>query len=364
MSDDKAVLHNGNGGLYEHGVAFSATKWYGIHQVYELELQRSGSCSVRRLASAAGISRSSAKKAIELYSDGGVNPVRSGRGHGRRGVGTMKMLSQQHFAFMYGLYLQNPSRPLDGYVDELRRRYGLIVNCELVSQWFKKAGRFEGSLRETSTYYSGRNSFKTLVLLGRYLSYMMEVPDHRRIVFADEKPMKGKDIYGKIRRDILTGETPCHKMTFSSKNRFNILAAVTLKGGHVRPVEYFLLDKVCTNASIFLRFVKHLIEVGTLSSGDIFVLDNCSVHVQGDNCGLKEKLMTAFGILLMPLPPYHPELNPTELVFNTLLMRMKRARARYASVNTMNFKNMIELVLNQISIVDLKQFYNFCGYHV
>ena len=103
----------------------------------------------------------------------------------------------------------------------------------------------------------------------------------------------------------MTGETPCHKMSFSSKNRFNILAAVTLKGGHVRPVEYFLLDKVCANASIFLRFVKHLIEIGTLSRGDIFVLDNFSVHAHGDNCGLSDKLMTGFGILLVPLPSYH-----------------------------------------------------------
>ena len=121
---------------------------------------------------------------------------------------------------------------------------------------------------------------------------------------------------------------------------------------------------MCTIASIFLRFVKHLIEVGILSSGDIFVLDNCSVHVHGDNCGLRDKLMTGFGILLMPLPPYHPEFNPAELVFNTLLTRMRRSRARYSAISTMDFKNMIELVLNQITIVDLNHFYNFCGYYV
>ena len=154
MLDNKIVIHNGNGGLYKPGLAFSATQWYAIREVYKRKLQRSWSCSERHLASSACISRSSAKKAMEVYSNGGVIPVRSDRGHGRRGVGTMKMLSRPQLGFLYGLYLQNPSLPLGVYVDELRWRYGLIVNCELVSQWFKKASRFAGSLRQTSTYYS------------------------------------------------------------------------------------------------------------------------------------------------------------------------------------------------------------------
>ena len=167
-----------------------------------------------------------------------------------------------------------------------------------------------------------------------------------------------------MRRNVITGETPAHVNSFSSANRFNILAAVTVKRGNVRPLEYVLLDKVRTHAPIFLQFVWRLISIGTLRRGDIFVIDNCSVHVKGDNIGLQHALMSKFGILLLPLPPYHPELNPTKLVFNTLLMRLRSASSRYTAVNAMDFGMMIKMVLDQITMLDVIAFYQFCGYKV
>ena len=108
--------------------------------------------------------------------------------------------------------------------------------------------------------------------------------------------MKGKDVYRMVRRNLATGGTPGHCMSFSAANRYNILAAVNVKGNGVNPLEYILLDKVRTNALIFLHFVRHLFCVGVLQRGDVFVLDNCSVYVQGDNSGLQETLVTGFDI--------------------------------------------------------------------
>ena len=337
MTDDRIILRNRNNGLYEPGVPLPATRWYEVHQIYQRELENFGECSERRLAHLAGLSRRSAKKAIEAHQNGCILPSPVIQGHGYTGVGILKGLLPAHHSYIYDLYMANPARPLDGYVEELFLKFGLIVNYELIRQWFVKAGNFSGSLRETSTFNSGRNDLRTVNILGRYLHFMTGIADHRRLVFADEKPMKGKDIYGKMRRNIMTGETPAHVNSFSSANRFNILAAVTVKGGNVRPLQYVLLDKVRTDAPIFLQFVRRLIAVGTLCRDDIFVIDNCSVHVQGDNVGLQQTLMDDFGILMLTLPPYHPELNPTELVFNTLLMRLRSARSRYTSVNAMDF---------------------------
>ena len=364
MSDYRIVLRNVNSGLYEPGVPFSPTKWYTVHEFYEREMQNHGLCSERRLASVAGISRKSAKKAIHSFYCGSIIPFAASRGHGYKGVGTLIGLLPSHHSYMYDLYLDNLARPLDGYVEELEVRFGLVVNCEMIRQWFETVGNFPGKLRKTSTYNSGRNDARTIGLLSRYLTFMSRVTDHQRLVFADEKPMKGKDIYGRMRRNIMTGDTPGHTMTFSNANRFNILAAVSVKGGHVRAVEYILLEKVRTDTPIFLRFVKRLLRVGTLERGDIFVVDNCSVHIQGDNSGLQESLMSDFGILMLALPPYHPELNPTELVFNTLLMRLRSARARYKAVNLMNFGELIKMVLNNITMQDVSAFYNFCGYYI
>ena len=132
---------------------------------------------------------------------------------------------------------------------------------QLLSNWFKKIGHFPGTLRVTSTFNSGRNNWKTLFSLGKYLEFMMGVSNHSRLVFADEKSLKGRDIYGRVRRDVLTGSTPCHRMSFSAKNRLNILATVTVKGRSILPVEYFMLDKVRTNSQIFVRFVCRLLQV-------------------------------------------------------------------------------------------------------
>ena len=157
-------------------------------------------------------------------------------------MSSLKGLLLAHHAFIYQLHIDNPARPLDGYVEELHVKFGLIVNCDLLRQWFAKAGNFAGNLRQTSTFNSGRNDPYTIERLGRYLHFMKGVIDHRRAVFADEKSMKDKDIYGKMRRNVMTGDTPVHVNTFSSANRYNILAAVTVKGGNIKPVEYIVLD--------------------------------------------------------------------------------------------------------------------------
>ena len=80
-----------------------------------------------------------------------------------------------------------------------------------------------------------------------------------------------------------------------------------------------------------------LLEVGTLTRGDIFIVDNCTIHMNGDNIGLQDALKNTHGIWMIPLPPYHPDLNPTELVFNGLLQRLSAQRSRYHSLGADNF---------------------------
>ena len=115
----------------------------------------------------------------------------------------------------------------------------------------------------------------------------MTIDDHTRLVFADEKPMKEIGIFRHVRRNVFSGEVPKHKMNANSKNRYNILAAATIKSGVRRAVDWVVLQ-TCTDAPLFCQFVGILLDNGTLSSGDIFIVDNCSIRVQGDNIGLQE----------------------------------------------------------------------------
>ena len=98
------------------------------------------------------------------------------------------------------------------------------------------------------------------------------------------------------------------------------------KKRRVRPVEYIILEE-CTSSNLFLIFVRILLEKGMLQRGDIFVVDNCTIHAKGDNVGLQKELFFGRGILMIILPPYHPDFNPMELVFNNLLQRLSSQRA-------------------------------------
>ena len=48
-------------------------------------------------------------------------------------------------------------------------------------------------------------------------------------------------------------------------------------------------------------------------------------------------MMHKVGVLMVPLPPYWCELNPSELVFQILLARLRSDRARYNLKNNNEF---------------------------
>ena len=82
----------------------------------------------------------------------------------------------------------------------------------------------------------------------------------------------------------------------------------------------------------------------------------------GDNSGLQETLFEDFGVIMITLPPYSPELNPTELVFNALLQRLVSVQARYNAVREMDFFVAIKMAMDGFSNLDARAFYNHCGY--
>ena len=92
-------------------------------------------------------------------------------------------------------------------------------------------------MRLTLKFPSGRDSWATYKLLKQYLGFILEVEDHRRVVFADEKPMNEIDTYGSVRRNVFSGDVPNHEMEANAQNRYNILAAVNIKGNGIAPLE-------------------------------------------------------------------------------------------------------------------------------
>ena len=251
--------------------------------------------------------------------------------------------------------------PQYGYIEEFSQHFGILLSASFIKRWFESIGPYKGTLRVTSSHPTGRYSTSTIMRLREYIKLIESIPNHEKLVFSDEKPMKEIMIFPRVRKNPLTGETPKNVSTSNSKNRFNILAAVNLKGGNVPPVHYEVLEETTTSA-LYLEYVKKLIEGGVLAPGDYFIVDNCSIHNQGDNIGLPDALWDFYGIRFVALPPYLPEFNPTELVFNALLQRLKSERARYKALDAADFKNAIKLEMKSFDLLDVIRMYKSCGY--
>ena len=159
------VYENCKGGFYEHTRCFTEAKWASIARLYEVELDASGKCTIRGLADLASISYSSTRKVIDYYDGGSIKPPKSIRGHGLQGVGSLLHWEMKQHIFLYNLYRNNASFPVDGYVEEFCRRFGVIVSKYAIERWFLTIGPFKGSMRVTSRYPSGRNSWATYNML-------------------------------------------------------------------------------------------------------------------------------------------------------------------------------------------------------
>ena len=104
----------------------------------------------------------------------------------RKGVGSYKRLKMKHHAFIFSLYLSNPSLPNYGYFGEMKEKYGISISTSFISRWFKTIGPFKGNYRKTSRFPPAKYRKKNTRLLKRYLAFASQF-DPSRFVFADEK---------------------------------------------------------------------------------------------------------------------------------------------------------------------------------
>ena len=119
--------------------------------------------------------------------------------------------SAEHYAYIYTLYFRNPARTRDVYVSRLHKRSKISVSPELISLWFKTIGSFKENLRETSLFPLDKDSVRVQKLHDEYMEFICCITNHKKIVFADEKPMKEQDLFTLVRKDPMTGIVPSNK---------------------------------------------------------------------------------------------------------------------------------------------------------
>jgi transposase len=179
----------------------------------------------------------------------------------------------------------------------------------------------------------------------RWREQMKEV-DANRLVVVDEsgsnialtpgygRAPKGQRVHGSVPRN-------------RGKNTTR-LSSLSLQG-----MGACMIIEGAVNAVAFEAYVEHIL-VPSLSTGQIVVLDNLSVH-KGARV---RQLIEARGCELLFLPAYSPDYSPIEETFSKVKAFLRRAGARTHQA----LQEAIRQALETVTAADALGWFTHCGY--
>lgn len=157
----------------------------------------------------------------------------------------------------------------------------------------------------------------------------------RSIYFGDEAGFHSTALYGGTWAP--KGKTPIIKST-GQRIKINCISALTNKGS-LR----FMLYEGNFNSERFLEFLKRLLH--KQSQPVTLIVDGHSTH---KTKLVKEFISSTNGKLkLYYLPPYSPELNPDELVWNNAKQKVSK-RKHQTQTNKTTFKEKVQKTMTEI----------------
>jgi len=187
--------------------------------------------------------------------------------------------------------------------------------------------------------------------LHRYLDYVtaLQTIDITKLRFLDEAHFVSKQLTtGKV-LGLVNHRVWMKQNTLHEKNgTLTILTSLTQQ-----PV-------VCTYTTAnntqfsFLDFVVQCCVDGDLNDGDFLVMDNAPVH-SSVLLEVLEVVLEVFGVTLVFLPAYSPELNPCELVFNLI-----KNHIRYHRDGTTKVFDEMLYALAHVTLEHMFKFYCKC----
>ena len=244
---------------------------------------------------------------------------------------------------------------------------GKRVSRSTLCRVLKHTFGYKSGMRKTSIFPHKKYTLYNLTRINNYINFVSNL-NPNRLIFTDEKPLQGNEILkGRVRRNPITGETPHVESTMKIKNKFNLMATVKVSGLNHSENIFYQIGKYKADSYVFKEFVLRMIHTNFLQPGDVLVCDNATIHTQRECKHVREHLYSYTGVYMLLLPPYHPELNPIELVFNLLTQRLRHSSARYIDFVNGQDRKVMEVccsALNGITTEEIKEMYKSCGYPV
>ena len=317
---------NTNGGAYVKGNALSLERKLEVASIYERHFAETSPNrpNLSIVAQEAKVSPPTvAKIADELDCHGSVQVPPDKNVCQPKGVGA-KSLPMEAQLVLLRLLEKNPFRTRRSYVRRLYQITGISVSESTISRFFLKGFPIKGSLRKPDLIPRDKFKPENVAQYFEYINFIRQI-DPRRLKFGDEKLLKGAEVYCKKgRRHVLTGETPQFLVNGDFRNTYAIIGFCGIDR-KAPPLSFSIHDEK-NDSYNFSTAVTEAIAEGFLRRRDVLVLDNAAIHAKGDNTELVDWLWEEHGIAVLFLPTRSPELNPIELVWRSLVMKLRSVR--------------------------------------
>jgi len=356
---------NSNGGSYMNRLAYDITKKLEVVDKYQELFQARGGIeppTYREVAAEVRVSHTYVRKVMEeLRSETGILDPRCKKPQRLKGPGS-RSLDSYDVATLIVLLRQNPSRTLDSYRRELFNATGTITSTSTLCRFWQSGFDTPASLRKPNMIPIDKFKPNNISRAIDYIQLVLSL-DPRRLKFADEKSLKGAEIFNrKVRKDPLTGVV---KPILTDPDFRNTYTIIGFCGVDPSTVPFFFnINQFTNDSEAFAIAVEEAIKAGFLKAGDILVMDNAAIHVGGENDVLEDFLWDYFGIHVLMLPTRSPELNPIELLWHILVQRLKSINL--VATRTMQHRVACQAfeIMKQFTHEEVASCYRHCKYMV
>ncbi len=359
---------NVNNGVYVQGKAYSHAKRLEVASALLVAQKETGGArpNISSVARQCKVSRAFVRKIeLEVQDQGTVILPRMLLPNGKKrdkkesGPGARTLDALDTFVILI-LYIKEPSRALPSYVAHLHHFTGTVVSKSVLCRFFKEAYPFTASLHRPNLIPLDKFRPENSARAFEYLRIIAKV-DPCRLKFGDEKCLKGREVFNRrVRRHPMTGEIPPMGTTPDFTNTYSLTGFCGIDR-RATPV-FCKLHEDANDASEFSESVELACAAGFFNNGDVLVLDNAAIHYGGENSVLEEWLWDHCGVFLLFLPPRSPELNPIELVWNTMVQRLKRVPLQELYLIGAHSSAIASMqILNGITHREVESFYHKAG---
>ena len=261
---------------------------------------------------ALGFSRTQIYEWLAKYREGGIEALRS-----RKAPGKVPKLHGKQLQKLYRIIVGVDPRQLKfefalwtrGMVRELiKRRFKVSLSEVSVGRLLRKLG-LSPQRPQRKSYQ--QDEYLVLKWMAEDFKEIKKLAkkENAEIFFGDESTVCSD--YQSGISWAPRGKTPVVKTT-GARHKVNLISAISPRGAM-----RFMVTEQSVNSSVFIDFLKRLI--AGAKRPVFLILDNCSVHRSNEVRTYVESTKGKLKIFF--LPPYAPELNPDEHVWNYLKNR-------------------------------------------